>query len=180
MPRIKFITLDFGSSKKRPPIEEPIVPLFNGSNETQQPVLTEDRQKQLLESISPSGLSEIVTRRPLFLMTILLALTAIIGGFSFFRYASLQRENFSLTDEMRKLNQSIVVLEEENKDLALKTERAEKEKMKLQEAVESFKKQNETLQFDATKSETRANSIMEEKTHFEKILINKNKKKKKI
>src|SRR3989338_2112617 len=138
MPRIKFITFDFGSSKKRP-IKEPITPLFNGSNTMQEPVLTEDRKNQIIRSINTADAPEILSKRPLILMTILVALALGIAGFSFFRYAFLQKENFSLNDEVRKLNQSITALEEEKKD------------------------------------EARVNSVLEEKTYLEDILINKTK-----
>lgn len=174
MPRIKFITFDFGSSKKRP-VQEPITPIFNGSNAMQEPVLTEDRKNQIIRNIDAAGVPDTLSKRPLILMAILVALALGVAGFSFFRYASLQKENFSLNDEVRKLNKSITALEEENKDLALKTERAEKEKKKLQEAIDSVKKQNESLQFDAKKGEARVNSVLEEKTYLEDILINKTK-----
>ncbi|HLD69650.1 MAG TPA: hypothetical protein VJA17_02695 [Candidatus Omnitrophota bacterium] len=141
----------------------------------QEPVLTEDRKNQIIRSINTADAPEILSKRPLILMTILVALALGIAGFSFFRYAFLQKENFSLNDEVRKLNQSITALEEENKDLALKTERAEKEKRKLQEAIDAIKKQNESLQFEAKKDEARVNSVLEEKTYLEDILINKTK-----
>ena len=109
MPRIKFITFDFGSSKKRP-LQEPITPLFNGSNTVQEPILSEDRENQIIRNINPADAPETLSKRPLILMTILLALALGVAGFSFLRYASLQKENFSLNDEVRKLNKSITAL----------------------------------------------------------------------
>lgn len=141
----------------------------------QETVSTEDRKSQLIHNIDPAGDPEFSPKRPLILMSVLLLLAAGIAGFSFFRYVGLQKENFSLNDEVRKLNKSINTLEEENKDLALKTERAEKEKNKLQDTVNSYKKQNESLQFESKKSEAKVNSVLEEKTYLEDILINKTK-----
>ena len=108
-------------------------------------------------------------------MVIILLAVSGIAAFSFVRYAVLQKENFSLNDQVRKLNQSIQTLENENKDLALKTERAEKERQKLQDAFDAAKKENESVRFETKKSETRANSAIEEKTYLEDMLINKTK-----
>ena len=174
MPRIKFITLDFGSSKKRP-LEEPITPILSGSDNTQESMLTEDRKSQLIHNIDSSNDPRYPSKRPMVLMSLLLLLTVGIAGFSFFRYAGLQKENFSLNDDVRKLNKSINALEEENRDLALKTDRAEKERQKIKDSLETYKKQNESLQFESQKSEAKINSVLEEKTYLEDILINKTK-----
>ncbi|GEM_PF-1730909 len=157
MPRLKFLTFDFSPSKRKDPL------------------LAEDRKTQLIQNIEQPYPPKTMPKSSFWFMVMVLLAVSGIAAFSFSRYAILQKENFSLNSQLRKLNQSIHALENENKDLALRTERAESERQKLQDMINTSKKENESLRFEAKKNETRATSATEEKTYLEDMLINKTK-----
>lgn len=157
MPRIKFLTFDFGSAKRTDPI------------------LPEDRNSQIIQNIKQKYRREIPNRDRVVIVPVVLLLAAGIAAFSLIRYGILQKENFSLNDEVRKLNVSIEALEAENKDLASRTARAEKERQNLKDAIDGYKKENESIKFESKKNEDKINSLTEEKSYLEEILINKTK-----
>ena len=157
MPHLKFLTFDFNTAKKRVPS------------------LDWDRKTQVIQNIEQPHGQEIPVKKPSHVMRAMVVVLLAVAAFSFSRYAVVQRDNFTLSGQVKELHQSIQALESENKTLGSKIEAAEKERQKLKAAVDSYKKENESVKFQAQKSAALASSAVEEKTYLEEILINKTK-----
>ncbi|OIO39558.1 MAG: hypothetical protein AUJ72_00565 [Candidatus Omnitrophica bacterium CG1_02_46_14] len=157
MPNLRFLTFDFGSSKKR------------GS------LLAEDRKTQIIQNIEQNYPEKPAPTLSFWLIIAVLFSAAGVATFSFIRYAVVQKNNFSLNDQVKKLNRSIQVFEKQNKDLSAKIGEVLAEKQQLKDAINTVKKENESIRFEAKKSEARAVAAIEEKTYLEDMLINKTK-----
>ncbi len=112
--------------------------------------------------------------RPLALLAILFFVASLLV---LSRASVLKQENKHLTQEIRTLETVLLKLQGENRVLI---EKSEKETRNLKDASENYKKENETLQFQLQKINQKLDSISEEKSYLEEILVNKTKEIEKI
>jgi hypothetical protein len=89
--------------------------------------------------------------------------------------SSLQKQNHNLLEESRGLERTLDHVLKQHNDLLLSIRDQDREKQNMKDALESLKKQNESIQFSLKKNETKIESIQEEKSYLEEMLINKSK-----
>jgi chromosome segregation ATPase len=88
---------------------------------------------------------------------------------------TLLRKNRNLLQESKSLQETLVKVERDHQQLLSGYQNHEKESQNLQQALETLKKENESLQFSIKKNEASIESIKEEKSYLEEMLINKTK-----
>ncbi len=88
---------------------------------------------------------------------------------------SFVRKNHNLVQQSRDLQQSLDTILTSNREFLNGLASSEKEKSTLKNAFENLKKENETLRFNLKKVDAKIDSIKEEKTYLEEMLINKTK-----
>lgn len=88
---------------------------------------------------------------------------------------SLIRKNNNLVQQSENLQKSLDQILSSNHEFLRGLQSSEKEKKHLKSAFEGLKKENETLQFNFKKLESKIDSIKEEKSYLEEMLINKTK-----
>ncbi len=113
------------------------------------------------------------------LQTILVSsLIAVAGAYvllTALEKQSFVRKNHNLVQQSRDLQQSLDTILTSNREFLNGLASSEKEKLNLKSAFENLKKENETLRFNLKKVDAKIDSIKEEKSYLEEMLINKTK-----
>jgi hypothetical protein len=115
-----------------------------------------------------------IKTRPI-LIGVLFGVLSLCALSLFFDRISLIKKNRTLLENSQKLEQALELVQQQNHEFLQKFGGVEKEKQTLSEALETVKKENESLQFASKKNESRIESIKEEKSYLEEMLINKTK-----
>ena len=89
--------------------------------------------------------------------------------------ARLYNQNQRIQEESGHLTQVLMHLEQDHQQLLNGLKGNEKDAHNLKDALESLKKENESLQFSLKKNQASIESIKEEKSYLEEMLINKTK-----
>lgn len=113
------------------------------------------------------------------LQTILVSSLIAVAG-TYVLLTALERQSFvrknqTLVQQSRDLQQSLDTILSSNKEFLNGLASSEKEKLNLKSAFENLKKENETLRFNLKKVEAKIDTIKEEKTYLEEMLINRTK-----
>ncbi|MBI4432036.1 MAG: hypothetical protein HY592_00940 [Candidatus Omnitrophica bacterium] len=115
-------------------------------------------------------------KSPLFFLTFLIVVILTISLISVSsQNAGLRLTAKNLTDESKKLADSLKSLELENQELAEKMEKAGEDTGGLKDSLEEAKRENESLKLEIQKVRESLDSLTEEKTYLEEILLKKNK-----
>ena len=88
---------------------------------------------------------------------------------------SLVRQNRDLIEASRSLGRTLELVQQQNREIVRNVQGSTKEKETLQQSLEKLKKENEEIQLAIRKNEARYESIKEEKSYLEEMLINKTK-----
>ena len=88
---------------------------------------------------------------------------------------SLVKQNRLLIEDSQKLGRTLETIQQQNRQLLQSTQGSDKEKETLQQSLETLKKANEGLQGALKKNEAHYESVKEEKSYLEEMLINKTK-----
>src|SRR3989338_7643601 len=105
----------------------------------------------------------------------LMLLSAFLAGAALLlvpRTVQLQIENKSLSERSTALESTLKAVESEKRR---EIGRDEKEKENLREAIENYKREQESISFELKKTKDHLDALTEEKSYLEEILINKTK-----
>ena len=92
-----------------------------------------------------------------------------------FDKTALQKQNQQALEESRQLQSLLLQTQQEHRQLLKGLQGNEKDAHNLKDALDSLKKENESLQFSLKKNQASMESIKEEKSYLEEMLINKTK-----
>lgn len=112
--------------------------------------------------------------RSVFLYSLCGAIALYAAGL-FYDNHTLLRQNRQLLEDSRSLQKSLDIMQAQYQVLMSGVQNGGKEKADLQSAIDSLKKQNESLAFQVQKIESQISSVKEEKSYLEEMLINKSK-----
>ncbi len=112
--------------------------------------------------------------RPI-LIGVLFGVLSLYALSLFFEKNSLLRKNHGLIEESKRLEETLELVQQKNRQILQTLQGFEKEKQTFQEALETIKRENGSLHVAIKKNEARYESIKEEKSYLEEMLINKTK-----
>ena len=112
--------------------------------------------------------------RPL-LIGVLFGVLSLYALSLLFDKNTLIKQNHSLIEDSQTLGRALERVQQQNRQILQSTQAYDKEKQTLGEALEALKKENESLQSAIKKNDTHYESLKEEKSYLEEMLINKTK-----
>ncbi len=110
-----------------------------------------------------------------------LLVTALFGVLSLYALNllseknALVRQNRTLIEDSQSLGRTLELVQSMNRDFVKNVQGSSKEKETLEEALEKLKKENDEIRLAIQRNEARYESLKEEKTYLEEMLINKTK-----
>ena len=112
--------------------------------------------------------------RPILFGT-LIGVLCVYASSLFWDKVTLQKKQRNLLEESHQLQITLDQVQQKYGTLLKNLKTSEKEAQNMEQAIESLKKENESVQFSLKKVQAHLDSILEEKSYLEEMLINKSK-----